>query len=849
MSKKKSGDPKPKASHQSSVVSNKPALPASTFLVYAILVLSCFILFLPIFVSYSYYYPFIFLKSILFRIAVQAMVFLYLILALIAPEYKPRFHRITYALLAWFGVMLLCSLPGISINAWKSWWGDFARMDGMFTQLHLLAFFFVLIQTFKQERQWLTLFTASLFASVVMGLTGLIQAKGIDLFFRSNSMGVRIQGATGNPTFLGSYMLLNLFIALFFLTRNSKKDFYPFIAKVGLLVLIALDACLLVWDSTSGGQILSIGLQSLPLSLFALALHGAILFWFFMRSSVWTGTIFLGLICLYDLYWLNQSQTRASVGGLASGLAFVLLMYLWKGTDRRLKWTAALLILLVVVTAIGVFSARSSDFMQNYPLLARLTATSFEEHRFLAWKSGLSGTLDQPILGWGLENYRNAFDLHAPAELFQGIGGETWDDRAHNIILDAGITTGLLGLAVMVTFYGFLLSLLLRGWFRNRGATEYLSIAGLLAAYLVQNLFSFDTINTYGILFFVLAYAVYLCGKTNSGSQDASSASATKEKSLELRDYAILAIVAGILLCAWHYLVREPLDSNRLLQMGIASGKISGRQSGTPVYIFSDSALNDFRRAEEFETTGRYQVREELANYVIEMVRVPDIALPDKARAARQAWSFMEKSVLEDPHDARHNMYGATLTNAVFDVLKQSDSAEALRISERALTWLQKAESLGPNRPRLYLERTQLLLNLGRMDEAITAHKKALSLDPHSKPIHVELVATYIIAGRYADAENEWKKIRSHPGGPSAGDYERLADLYASKKQLAPLVALYKEQLQQSPNDPVVMARLATAYREMGDINAARQTALEAAKISPEVAAQVEEFLKTLGGK
>jgi tetratricopeptide (TPR) repeat protein len=849
MSKKKSGDPKPNASHQSSVVSNKPALPASTFLVYAILVLSCFILFLPIFVSYSYYYPYIFLKSILFRIAVQAMAFLYVTLALISPEYKPRFHRITYALLAWFGVMLLCSIPGISSNAWKSWWGDFPRMDGMFTQLHLLAFFFVLIQTFKQERQWLTLFTASLFASIVMGLTGLIQAKGIDLFFRFNSLEVRIQGATGNPDFFGSYMLLNLFIALFFLTRNGKKDFYPFIAKVGLLVLIALDACLLVWDSISGGQILSTGLQFLPLSLFALALHGAVLFWFFMRRSVWTGTVFLGLICIYDLYWLNQSQTRASAGGLAGGLAFVLLMYLWKGADRRLKWAAALLILLVAVTAIGIFRARSSDWIQKYPLLARLSASSFEEHRFLAWKLGLSATLDQPILGWGLEHYRKAFDLHAPAELFQGISGETWDDRAHNMILDAGITTGLLGLAVMGTFYGFLFFLLLRGWFRNRGATEYLSIAGLLAAYLVQNLFSFDTINTYGILFFILAYAVYLCGKTNSGSQDASSAPATMGKSPELRDYAILVIAAGILICAWYYLVREPRDSNRLLQMGIASGKVPGLQPDTPVYVFRDSVLDDFRSAEEFETTGRYQVREELANYVIEIVRVPDIALPEKARAARQAWHFMEKSVLEDPYDARHFMYGATLTNAVFEVIKQSDSAEAFRISERALTWLQKAERLRPNRPRLYLERTQLLLNLGRMEEAIAANRKALSLDPQNKPIHVELVATYILAGRNGDAENEWKKIKSYPGGPSAKDYERVADLYAAKKQLAPLIALYKEQLQQLPKNPVVMARLATAYREMGDMNAARQTALEAAKISPEVAAQVEEFLKTLGGK
>jgi superkiller protein 3 len=242
-------------------------------------------------------------------------------------------------------------------------------------------------------------------------------------------------------------------------------------------------------------------------------------------------------------------------------------------------------------------------------------------------------------------------------------------------------------------------------------------------------------------------------------------------------------------------------------------------------------------------------VREELANYAIEIARVPDTPLVEKAWVARQALRLMEKSVLEDPRDARHYMYGATLTNGVFDVIKQSDSAESVRAAERALDWLQKAESLGPNRPRLYLERAQLLLSLGRMAEAVAAHRKALSLDPHSRAIQIELVATHILAGQYADAENEWQKLRSHPGGPGAADYDRVANLYASKKQLALLIALYKEQLQQSPNNHVVMARLATAYREMGDMNAARQAALEAARISPEAAAQLEEFLKTLGGK
>jgi tetratricopeptide (TPR) repeat protein len=847
MSKNKERNTGAQASRQSSsAISKMPALPASAYLAYAILLLSCFVLFLPVFVSYGYYYPYIFLKSILFRVAVQAMAFLYLILALVAPQYRPKFNRILYALFAWFGVMLLCSLPGISSNAWKSWWGDFPRMDGMFTQLHLLAFFFVLVQTFRQERTWLTLFTASLFSSVLVGLTALVQLNGIDLIFHFDPGQLRIGACTGNPDFLGSLLLFNICIAVYLLARKDKRDFYPAMAKVWMLFILIADVGLVILGFASFGQTVSMGPEFFSLYAFAIVLHGVSFFWFCMRRRVWVGTLFIGIICLYNLYWLNQTQTRASAVGLAGALLFVSLLYLWNGTGRFLKWAAALLILLFAMISITLLRNRESGWVQKYPLLARLSATTFTERRFVGWEAGASGVLDRPILGWGLENCRKAFDPHAPAQIFRGPAAEHWDDRAHNILLDAGTTTGLLGLAAMLTFYGMLLLLLLRSWLKHREATEYLSISGLLVAYFIQNFFIFDTINTFGILFLVLAYATYLC--TRPDPADASDFQTPGQRSLKSRDYAILAMAAGILLCAWHYLVREPLDSNRMLQTGIASGKVSGRQSGAPVYVFRDSALNDFRRAEEFQTTGRYQVREELANYVIELVQVPDATLPDKARAARQAWSFMEKSVLEDPYDARHYMYGATLANAVFNVLKQSDSAEALRISERALTWLQKAESLGPNRPRLYLERAQLLLNLGRTEEAIIAHRKALSLDPDNERIHVELVATYIIAGRDADAENEWKKIRSHPRGPSAGDYERLADLYASQKKLAPLIALYREQLQRSPNDPVVMARLATAYREMGDMNAARQIALEAAKISPEVAAQVEEFLKTLSG-
>jgi Flp pilus assembly protein TadD len=60
------------------------------------------------------------------------------------------------------------------------------------------------------------------------------------------------------------------------------------------------------------------------------------------------------------------------------------------------------------------------------------------------------------------------------------------------------------------------------------------------------------------------------------------------------------------------------------------------------------------------------------------------------------------------------------------------------------------------------------------------------------------------------------------------------------------VAALCKEQLQKSPGNPLLLAHLAGAYRELGDTNAARQTALKAAELSPQLAAQLPDFLKTL---
>lgn len=819
-------------------------LESTDYLVYAILGAACFSLFLPIIVNSDFYNPFVFLKSILFRIVVQVMLFMYLILALISRKYRPRFNRIFWSLFIWVAVMLFCSLPGISTNAWKSWWGTFARMDGMFTQLHLLAYFLVLFQTLRKENEWRVLFTASLFSSVFMGFSGLLQSLGFDWIYPFAARGGRVGGATGNPDFFASYMMLNFCIGIYFLVKRDRKDVYPFIAKIWLVLMLVLDVALVFCHIASGGRLLSDVLDFLPLTLSVLLLHGAVFAWYLMRQRVWAGAAFLSLISVFDLIWMIQSQTRAAAVGLAAGLAFVAFLYVCKGTDKRLRWAGAVIFFAVAIMPMAIYGIRESSLVRSNPLLSRLTGTTLTERRFIAWKAGVAGIADRPIWGWGLEQYRKAFDLHAPVELFRGEEAQNWDDRAHNILLDVGTTTGLLGLGAFLTFYLFVFSFLLRRWFGNPRETECLSMAGILAAYLFQNLFIFDTLDTNVITYLILAYTAYLCSRTEPVSEQIARDPKTAIHAFSWKEYSVLAISAGGILFAFHYLVQRPLDSNRLLLQGVALARASTSPQAKAGRIPVQSVIGTFERAGEYRTTGSYEVREEFANYACDLSPVAGVSLQDKSDAARMAIALLEKSILEDPIDCRHYMYIATLINKVLETLKQSDSLLANALAKRSLEVLQKAETLGPNRPRIFLERAQSMLFLGRTDETIAALRIAMERDPNNKRIAIDFVTVCISAGRYPEADDQRQKIGSSRILPS--DYERWIGLYALRKKFDPMVALYKEQLKATPDNMLIMGRLAATYREMGDMDAARETALAAAKVSPQAAAQLQDFLKTL---
>jgi len=830
------------------------------YLSFSILILACLTLFLPLVTNYSFYYPFLFLKNILFKAAVQAMILLYVILAALHPEYRPRINRLIGALLAYFGLMLLSSLPGISVAAWNSWWGDFARMGGMFSQLHLLAYCLVLAHVLKRERDWLILFTSALFFGVLMGLTGFLQYLKLDFLNQSNPI-ERIRGAAGNAIWFASLMVMNLFITFWFLSHRDKKTSYTLAARYWLILLASYDAFLVVlevWNAGSGPGILFTGIALPQVNLFMAALHALSLFWFFLRRHVWAGQIFLAVLVGYYLFWLYASESRGPLAGLIGALALLSVFYLFTGAGKLTRWAGAGMLLLILSVPSVIWIQRQSAWVQSRPALARFTRISKEEimsARYWAWKASALAMLDHPVLGWGPENYSSAFDLHFPPQIMGPWESIPWFDRAHNIFLDIGVTGGFLGLASYLILFGLIFVFPVRQWFRTKDPTVSLWIAALLLAYLLGGLTTFDTLNTDVIVYLAVAFVLFLYQQSTE-AHSGEKLRPPVPNPLNERGWMCIGAALAVLIPAFWFTVRDPYESNLLLNQAIRSSKNVDPRTKVTRLVYGQGLVDMYKGASDYQTTGRYKAREELANHVSELLGTSDTPEPEKVLALKQAIALLQQSVQQEPRNVRHYLYLASLANRGLPLLQKADPAEARLLIEKNLDLLAKAEELSPTRPQVFFEKARTFALLGRFEEQAAAIEKGMLLTPPLsgaryfdevvKAPNVDLFLAYIASGKFDKATKQWERIKSLAITLSRSDYDQITALYAAKKQFEPMIRIYKEQLAVTPNDAQLLAQLATTYRETGELELARETALKAASVAPQSQSAVQAFLESL---
>ncbi len=108
-------------------------------------------------------------------------------------------------------------LPGISF------WGSYDRMQGLYTWLSYIAFFFVLAYSIRSWAQVERVISAIVFASVPVAVYGIMQHLHWDPVQWGAPTDVRVASTLGNAIFIGAYLLMTMPFAAYRLWRAVER--------------------------------------------------------------------------------------------------------------------------------------------------------------------------------------------------------------------------------------------------------------------------------------------------------------------------------------------------------------------------------------------------------------------------------------------------------------------------------------------------------------------------------------------------------------------------------------------------------------------------------------------------
>jgi len=404
----------------------------------------------PIIFSGRFFFPFVGPKSLFFMGISEVIIFSYLALIFIDKKYLPTLNPLLIFLLIYLFVFILSSFLGVDLA--YSFWSKHERMTGILMHLHLFGFFLVLSSTMKKE-DFKNLFLASILVSFCVGLIGVLAARV--------SM-MRGGGTIGNESFLGTYLLFNIFFALylFFDSLDWKKSF-------GLVFFFLLSILLLLVGIT-----------------FQEGTAKDILFAIFFKSGA-----------------------RAAKISLYGALGFLALIYFLRKKQKIVSFSAGFILLVSFIVFSFVFYSICFEPKSFFRQLLEKEVGSFGG-RFYVWEIAKKAFFERPLFGFGPENFEFAFlKYYNPCFGTPECGFDLWYDRAHNVIFDTLSTTGIFGL---ISYFLLLLSCFFVLWksYLNKKINFWVAgvFTALLLAYFVQNLTVFDMISSYLMLFLTLAF-------------------------------------------------------------------------------------------------------------------------------------------------------------------------------------------------------------------------------------------------------------------------------------------------------------------------------------------------------
>ncbi len=763
--------------------------------------------FIPLIISTPLFFPFITGKNFTFRIIVEIIFAAWLLLSYYDASYRPKKNWIVIAVGSFLGIVAIADIFGV--NPYRSFWSNYERMEGLVSLLHVVAYFFVVTAVVVTEKLWSKFFHVLFGVNFFLTLYSVMQVHG-ELTINQGS--TRADATLGNATYFAVFLLINIFLLAFWFVRNKGKgssDIY-YSGFVGFILFVIFGLSIVAGDAVLGFY----GKIFLVLSLVGLPTIGYL--YFTKNDNVLIRRGFYGAIFVLDLIALYHTATRGAILGLIAGASLSAILIAWFNRGNRLIRNSAIGIITAVVLFVGLFVAlKDSQFVANSPVLSRFSTISFTEQtvksRAMIWNMSWQGVKENPLLGWGQDNFIVVFAKHYNPKMWSQ---EPWFDRSHNVFFDWLIAAGFLGLLAYLSIFATTLYSLWK-FASSITVVEKSILTGLFGAYFFHNLFVFDNLVSY-ILFFSLVgfISVMIFRENEPDSQNKQVAPKNNEEESLLNYVFVPSVIIGFVLVMYFVNIKPISASISLIQAISPHSEVDGGLNKNIEY---------FEKTFSYNTFGSGEAREQLIQIALK-VNQANVPIEIRQKIVNFARNEMIKQSEESPLDVRYPLFLGGLLN------NYSQFGEAV-------TYLEKAQTLSPQKQQVLFELGTAYINRKEFGKATEVLKKAYDGDQTYNEAKVIYAVSLIYGGKVNEAE------------ALLGDNNldnRLINAYATTGNYGKLASLLERKLNSNPNDPQTLLTLAAAYLQIGDRLKAVDLLERIIEINPQFKEQGEYYIREI---
>jgi len=690
----------------------------------------------------------------------------------------------------------------------KDYFFPFVVPKTIFFRIAVDVIFFAYILLAMSNAKYRPKFNALTVAvTIFMGILVLTSITGVNF---ERSFWSTFERMTGLLTFFHLYAFYIVLTSVF-----RERKYWERILSASILVGVLICFYVLTSSETitrGGGTLGNVSFFATYLIFnifFALAL-------FLIKNGGWKivyGIAFF--IMVLTLFFPQGEFPRGGVGAFCIGIFLLVLGYMVFSQNKLLKKFTLVILILGVSAAIGIL--QTSFFREKMFDIEHIGGRSRE----IVWQMAWQGWQEKFWLGWGQENFNIPFAKYFDPELPMTV--DIWYDRAHNVVLDTGVSSGIVGLLSYLSIFGVAIYELLKASARVAVVKNLffpLGMVVLLIIYFIQNLFVFDMISSYMIFFLTLAFIDFLI-------------SPQKEEEYNAQPKSFYSIIGAVLIIVTVF----------TFYFGNIQVARASKDTVRGLYYPLEQSIEYFKRALNSSPISQFETPEQLSTRIIALAQEQNQNQQLLQQGLQMAEEEMKKTIENNPLDFRNYLFLGRYYNSLYQV---TQNKENLVLAEEIL---KKAEEFSPKNQQVFWFLAQTKLFDGKTEEAIDFLQKAVDLEPRLSQSHWYLALSYSTAGKYDLALEEAMKSKDlgYDWESRAEGIRQVIEIYRGLGNTDALLPLYERGVQIAPEDANFWANLADLYAQLGEREKARDAAEKVLKLKPELKSQIEEFLKDLG--